>query len=340
MTEASEAEVLVSLRQILTERFNDDELRSLCFDLGVDYDNLGGEGKAGKARELVAYLERRGDIPKLVEAVRQARPGISWDELPSGAAVSLPGSQAAPRLLRDQRRSAIVLVGVIVLGVVIVVLVRMLILAGLPGVLSSSPGPAATPVRVPTTASAPAPPASPTAPLSATSTPAPTEAPTRTVAATPTEAPKPEFMVRLPLNFGEPVGVQMEKNAPYADMRDLLNLREVWLGQFQSDGPTGFQITMGVSNPTSDTIRLALEPGFFSMEDKLGRTVAPIYFCCAKSLDLLAPGQEREVLLLFPDPNHWATPSKGSSIGVSVVVRGLLPVIHAAWPLYMPKVAD
>ena len=52
------------LRQILAERFNEGELRTLCFDLGIDYENLPGQGKADKARELVAYFQRRGDIAK------------------------------------------------------------------------------------------------------------------------------------------------------------------------------------------------------------------------------------------------------------------------------------
>ena len=39
-------EYLVKLRQILDARFDEGELRTLCFDLGVDYDGLPGEGTA------------------------------------------------------------------------------------------------------------------------------------------------------------------------------------------------------------------------------------------------------------------------------------------------------
>jgi tetratricopeptide (TPR) repeat protein len=42
-----------------------EELRDLCFDLGVKYDDLPGEGAAAKARELVDYLERHCRIPDL-----------------------------------------------------------------------------------------------------------------------------------------------------------------------------------------------------------------------------------------------------------------------------------
>ncbi len=50
---------LVLLRQILTARFDEGELQTLCFDLGVDYNSLPGDDKANKTRELVEYVERR-----------------------------------------------------------------------------------------------------------------------------------------------------------------------------------------------------------------------------------------------------------------------------------------
>jgi hypothetical protein len=54
-------ESLSRLRQILATRFSESELRTLCFDLGIDYDDLPGQEKASKARELIAYLERRAN---------------------------------------------------------------------------------------------------------------------------------------------------------------------------------------------------------------------------------------------------------------------------------------
>ena len=72
---------LTELRQELVTRFNEDELRTLCFDLGVDYDGLPGEGKVGKARELVAFLDRRSRIPELLKFGRQLRPDVPWPDL-------------------------------------------------------------------------------------------------------------------------------------------------------------------------------------------------------------------------------------------------------------------
>lgn len=76
--EASLSEKLAKLHQNVAASFGDEELRSLCFDLGVDYADLPAEGKDGKARELVASLERRGRVPELVKMCRKLRPNVEW----------------------------------------------------------------------------------------------------------------------------------------------------------------------------------------------------------------------------------------------------------------------
>jgi hypothetical protein len=67
------------LRRTLDACFDESELRTLCFDLGVDYDNLPHTTKAGAARELIGYLERRDRLPELVAVGQQLRPDVSWD---------------------------------------------------------------------------------------------------------------------------------------------------------------------------------------------------------------------------------------------------------------------
>ena len=67
---------LAALRRVLVDRLDLEELRTLCFDLGVDYDNLGGEGKGGKVRELLAYFQRRDQLSQLVRYIRHHRPDI------------------------------------------------------------------------------------------------------------------------------------------------------------------------------------------------------------------------------------------------------------------------
>ncbi len=72
---------LVQLHQILTERFSAEELRTFCFNLDVDYDDLPAIGRADKARELVAYLERHDRILDCLEVGKRLRPDIPWDQV-------------------------------------------------------------------------------------------------------------------------------------------------------------------------------------------------------------------------------------------------------------------
>jgi DNA repair exonuclease SbcCD ATPase subunit len=71
---------LTRLRQVLTTRLDAGELRTLCFDLGMDYDDLPGAGKASRARELVGYLARRDRIADLIRVGKRLRPDIPWPE--------------------------------------------------------------------------------------------------------------------------------------------------------------------------------------------------------------------------------------------------------------------
>ena len=65
-----------ALRQVLYDHFSLEELRTLCADLDVDHDDLEGEGKEPKARELIAYLQRRERLGQLVTYIQQHRPDI------------------------------------------------------------------------------------------------------------------------------------------------------------------------------------------------------------------------------------------------------------------------
>ncbi len=75
---------LAQLYQILCDRLDIEELRSLCFLAGVEYDDLRGEGRAGKARELIRYLDNRRQVAALVEAGKKMRPDIDWPEMLAG----------------------------------------------------------------------------------------------------------------------------------------------------------------------------------------------------------------------------------------------------------------
>ena len=78
---------LVRLRENLTARISDEELRTLCFDMAVDYESLPSQGKAGKVRELIAEVERTGHTSELVERCYHLFPEVSWEDVFKSAQV-------------------------------------------------------------------------------------------------------------------------------------------------------------------------------------------------------------------------------------------------------------
>ncbi len=61
-------------RDVLVEYFDDGELRDLCFELKIAYDDLPGTGKKDRARELVAFCERHDRTADLIGAILRLRP--------------------------------------------------------------------------------------------------------------------------------------------------------------------------------------------------------------------------------------------------------------------------
>ncbi len=68
----------ISLRQQITKSFNVGELKTLCFNLSIDYENLIGETKEDKVRELILLMRRKERFQALLNQCRELRPNISW----------------------------------------------------------------------------------------------------------------------------------------------------------------------------------------------------------------------------------------------------------------------
>ncbi len=84
---------LARLRDKLSRSFSDEELRNLCFDLGVEYADLAASSKTGKARELVSFMDRTGHLDELIASCHRLRPKVKWD----GVDVSrVPGPSQGP----------------------------------------------------------------------------------------------------------------------------------------------------------------------------------------------------------------------------------------------------
>ena len=76
---------LTSLRDLLAQHFNKNELRQLCFDLVIEYENLPGDIRPAKAQALVEYCLRHNRLSDLVVRCRQLRPTVSWPDPPPPA---------------------------------------------------------------------------------------------------------------------------------------------------------------------------------------------------------------------------------------------------------------
>jgi len=89
------ATYLTQLRQLLDRYFILDEFKTLCFDLSVDYDNVPGETKTAKIRELLLVLGRHGRLPHLITILQQERPDVDWPPVPND--FQMPGSVTGGR---------------------------------------------------------------------------------------------------------------------------------------------------------------------------------------------------------------------------------------------------
>lgn len=83
------------LHEKLAQHFDTGELRALCFNLGIEYEDLIGEGRADKALSLMIHIERRNLVERFVEIVTQSRPDVLWEQpepvVPTGLPPALEG---------------------------------------------------------------------------------------------------------------------------------------------------------------------------------------------------------------------------------------------------------
>jgi hypothetical protein len=88
--------LLAQLRDLMAAAFNDNDVRDLCFDLNIPYEDLGGEGRTAKARGLIAYCQSRNLLNALVARCRELRPNTEWPEDALLAAATLAPQMPQP----------------------------------------------------------------------------------------------------------------------------------------------------------------------------------------------------------------------------------------------------
>lgn len=74
---------LPQLRNKIVSSFNQEELNDLCFELGINPEEIPSGALSSRARELVNLFYRREDLVALLELLSKLRPKIDWMNLVS-----------------------------------------------------------------------------------------------------------------------------------------------------------------------------------------------------------------------------------------------------------------
>ena len=66
------------LHERISKRFNQSELTSLIYRMGVDPGDIPGETHSDQSLQFVMYCERHGIMNELLEILREERPRHEW----------------------------------------------------------------------------------------------------------------------------------------------------------------------------------------------------------------------------------------------------------------------
>ena len=89
-TQCDAVELTESARLLacLGDNFSMEELRVIVIALEIDWDELAGSTKSGKAAGLIEYLQRREQLAELDAFIRHFRPDLSVGTIKSGTMLS------------------------------------------------------------------------------------------------------------------------------------------------------------------------------------------------------------------------------------------------------------
>lgn len=82
-------ETLVTFKKNLNTDFNADDLRTLCFDLDIPYEDLGSNTHSGRIQDLIDYGKRHGRLAEIANYCQQKRPRTTWPQFPIVETVSI-----------------------------------------------------------------------------------------------------------------------------------------------------------------------------------------------------------------------------------------------------------
>ncbi|WP_420631758.1 tetratricopeptide repeat protein [Candidatus Leptofilum sp.] len=73
---------VAELQRQIDYSFNLAEIKTLCLDIGIDYEHIAGVSKLPKIQNLILHMAMRGQADDLVRACHRNRPRFSWPEAP------------------------------------------------------------------------------------------------------------------------------------------------------------------------------------------------------------------------------------------------------------------
>lgn len=82
-TEAITQEKLVALKTKMGESFSNDDLKSLCFELHIQYEDLDATTLDSRILSLIGYAQRNGRLADLANYCRYSRNHITWPDFPN-----------------------------------------------------------------------------------------------------------------------------------------------------------------------------------------------------------------------------------------------------------------
>ena len=89
----------VKFRDLLLQTFSAGDLVDLAWVLRIDYDDLPGDTRNAKARELIVYCSHRGQVEALLSEAQKLRPHLDWTaETRDDTAAPPPATAPAPPL--------------------------------------------------------------------------------------------------------------------------------------------------------------------------------------------------------------------------------------------------
>lgn len=96
------------LRQVIIDMFNLDDFRLFCYDLDVNFDDLGGPSDPLSVRigKLIEHFHRRQRIRVLLITLREIRPTVTWEQLLREENESEPAPSTLPPALSQPPSSA------------------------------------------------------------------------------------------------------------------------------------------------------------------------------------------------------------------------------------------